>query len=74
MGMLTAFRKESCTLAIVNLKFFNQKDLPGSEDRNWDELPSTDLASYEDIWHATQRVEWYCVKVGRQSGWEAAGE
>ncbi len=61
-------------MAIVNLNFFQPSDLPGSDARDWGKLPNTDLASYEDIWRATQKVEWYCVKIAKQSGWEAAGE
>lgn len=61
-------------MAIVNLISLQVSDLPGISSSEWGHIPKTDLASYEDIWHAAQKVEWDCVKIAKKSGWQPTGE
>lgn len=58
----------------MNLNFFGPGELPGIKPWDWGTKPTSDLASYEDIWHAAQKVEWECVKLAKRSGWQPTGE
>ena len=61
-------------MAIVVLNFFAPGELPGINPWDWGTKPTSDLASYKDIWQAAQHVERDCVRTAKKSGWQPAGE
>ena len=66
--------KDTCTVAIVVLNFFEPGELPGIKPQDWGTKATSDLASYKDIWRAAKRVELDCVRTARKSGWHPVGE
>ena len=63
-----------CTLAIVMLEFFPPGSLPGQDPWGPRDYPDTDVASFQDLWLASDLIETCCLQSRRSPGWALAGE
>lgn len=65
-------KKDSCTLSIVMLDWFRQREsLPGRGPRGYSQ---SDTATFRDIWGAARVVEGDCLLPTRRPGWDVVGE
>lgn len=53
------YKFKSCTMGIVLLGFFEPGELPGVPPGTL--FPRTDMASYQDLWKAVERVRTRCL-------------
>ncbi len=61
---------DTCTLAIVMLNFFGEKDLPGEVEGPH---ASRDVTSFWEIWQAARQIESVCLLHSGLLGWAAEG-
>lgn len=60
----------TCTLAIVMMNFWDDKQLPGNEDLYH---APRDITSWRDIWEAASQIEAVCLQHSGKQGWAAEG-
>ena len=69
-------RKGTCTVAIVMLSTFTWGELPGEDPRHPPpgDFPTSDIASFHELWWAAQKLEMWCLAMQEQLGWAEVGK